>query len=534
MSVTEVYLRQNVCVRPLIGRWLATEQHVPPVQAALNVKNVQLEILRSYVEAPEFHWKATQTPALIGGPWLEVPPERAKEVEAFLTTFEARSRERVQLARDVEALDRLLRDEAKGGGLVPLYPRVPDALRGYVELAYDASHQPSARYFESLLYRSKYYDASLQEVALHLLHGDHRAPAFTTPVLDTDPVLLLRRPFASEALDELFLAKTQARSFGELCERLGVTGASTEMFRAMFTTDAPRAPERSAEPSAKNDGLRVRYFGHACVLLETAELSILVDPVISYGYEGGPDRYTYADLPEHIDFVALTHFHKDHVNLETLLQLRCRVGAIIVPKNQGGAVQDPSFRLMLENIGFKHVIELDRFETLRVAGGEVTGLPFLGEHADLDVQAKCGYNFRLANRSVVCAADAANVEPRMYGFIRRHIGEVDMLFLGMECVGAPLTTTYGGVVLRPLSREFDQQRRTTGSDYAGAMGIVRALEPKEVYIYAMGLEPWLGHLLPIENNRDALGITESDRVVAECRQSGLMADRPHCKLERQL
>lgn len=89
-------------------------------------------------------------------------------------------------------------------------------------------------------------------------------------------------------------------------------------------------------------------------------------------------------------------------------------------------------------------------------------------------------------------------------------------------------------MLRPLSRDFDQQRRTTGSDYVGAMGIVRALEPKEVYIYAMGLEPWLGHLLPIESSRDALGITESDRVVAECRQGGLLADRPHCKLERRL
>lgn len=527
--MTDVYLRQNVCVRPLIGRWLATEQHVPPLQLALNVKNVQLEILRSYVEAPEFHWKATQTPALIGGPWLEVPPERAKEVEAFLTAFEAGNRERVQLASDVQALDRLLRDEAKGGGLAALYPRVPDALRGYVELVYDASHQPSARYFEALLYRSRYYDASLQEVALNLQHHDLRAPAFTTPVLDTDPVVLLRRPFASEALDELFSAKTTPHSFGELCERLGVSGASTEAFRAMFTTEAP-----AARPAEKIEGLRVRYYGHACVLLQTAELSVLVDPVVSYGYPGGPDRYTYADLPEHIDFVALTHYHKDHVNLETLLQLRCRVGAVIVPKNQGGEIQDPSFRLMLENVGFKHVIELDRFETLRVAGGGITGLPFLGEHADLDVQSKCGYYFRLANRSVVCAADAANVEPRMYGFIRRHIGDVDMLFLGMECVGAPLTTTYGGVMLRPLSREFDQQRRTTGSDYIGAMGIVRALEPKEVYIYAMGLEPWLGHLLPIETSRDALGITESDRVVAECRQGGLMADRPHCKLERRL
>lgn len=525
----QAYLRQNVCVRPLVARWLATEQHIPPIQSALNLKNVLLELLRSYVDSPEYHWKAARTPALSGGPWVDVEPKRLPEVEAFLAATEASARERIGLARDVEALDRLLRDQAKGGGLAPLYPRVPDRLRGYVELVYDASHQPSVRYIEALLYRSEYYDASLQQIGLNLLHGDRRAPAFTTPVLDNDPVFLLDQPFASPALDELFAMKTRPRSFDETCARLGLDGVKKDGFRPFFTEEGPAPYERP-----EHEGLRVRYFGHACVLLETKAVSVLVDPVVSYHYDDGPARYTYRDLPEHIDFVALTHFHKDHINLETLLQLRCRVGAVIVPKNTGGAVQDPSFRRMLENIGFRNVIELDRFETLRVEGGEITGLPFLGEHADLDVQSKCGYQFRLGGRSVVCAADAANVEPRLYSYIRRHIGNVDILFLGMECVGAPLSTTYGGVILRPLSRDFDQQRRTTGSDYVGAMGIVRALEPKEVYIYAMGLEPWLGHLLPIDENRDALGITESDRVVAECRQNGLLAARPYCSLERVL
>ena len=51
-----VYLRQNVCVKPLVAGWCATEQLIPPVQAALNFKNVYLDLLRSYLDAPSYHW----------------------------------------------------------------------------------------------------------------------------------------------------------------------------------------------------------------------------------------------------------------------------------------------------------------------------------------------------------------------------------------------------------------------------------------------------------------------------------------------
>ena len=43
---------------------------------------------------------------------------------------------------------------------------------------------------------------------------------------------------------------------------------------------------------------RVRYFGHACVLIETQDITILCDPLISYQHRAGIPRYTYADLPE--------------------------------------------------------------------------------------------------------------------------------------------------------------------------------------------------------------------------------------------
>lgn len=524
-----VYLRQNVCVKPLVAGWCATEQLIPPVQAALNFKNVYLDLLHSYLESPSYHWSAARTPSLIGGPWVDVEPARASRVEEFLAWTESALADLLALANDVLSLDRMLQDEAKGGGLADLYKRMPERLRGYVEIVYDAAHQPSMRFIESLLYRSPYYDRSLQSVGLELINCDKRAPQFTTPLLEGDVAVRVRLPFADEAFDDLFAMKTRPRSFGTIRERLGIDEKEVPAFRRLFTTEPP-------EPYRRRDfsGTRVRYFGHACVFFETSRVNLIVDPVVSYDYADGPMRFTHRDLPERIDIGVITHFHKDHLNLETLLQLRCRIETLVIPKNGGGAVQDPSFRLMLKSIGFKNVVELERLESFPIPGGEIVAIPFLGEHADLDIQSKAAFLVRLEGTATLCAADSSNIEPALYTHLGDYIGDVDALFLGMECVGAPLSTTYGGILLRPLPRQYDQQRRTTGSDYAAALGIIDLLRPKRVHIYAMGLEPWLGHLLPIDPNRDHLGTVESDRVVAECRSRGITASRPYCAEETVL
>lgn len=529
MDDEPVYLRQNVCVKPLVAGWCATEQLIPPVQAALNFKNVYLDLLHSYLAAPAYHWNAARTPSLIGGPWVDVEPAQASRVEEFLAWTESALADLLTLANDVLSLDRMLRDEAKGGGLVELYKRVPEGLRGYVELVYDAAHQPSMRFIESLLYGSPYYDRSLQSVGLELINSDNRAPQFTTPLFEDDAAVRVRLPFADEAFDDLFAMKTRPGSFGAIRERLGINEKETAAFRQLFTTEAP-------EPYRRGDlsGARIRYFGHACVFFETNRVNVIVDPVVSYEYPGGPMRFTHLDLPERIDIGVITHFHKDHLNLETLLQLRCRIETLVIPKNGGGAVQDPGFRLMLKSIGFKNVVELERLESFPIPGGEIVAIPFLGEHADLDIQSKAAFLIRLEQTATLCAADSSNVEPILYAHLNDRMGDIDALFLGMECVGAPLSTTYGGIVLRPLSRLYDQQRRTTGSDYAAALGIIDLLHPKRVHIYAMGLEPWLGHLLPIDSSRDRLGVVESDRVIAECRSRGMTASRPYCSEEIML
>lgn len=243
---------------------------------------------------------------------------------------------------------------------------------------------------------------------------------------------------------------------------------------AEFFTDK-RAPEGGRYES---DDVRIRYFGHACILIETKDISILTDPVISYRHGNGIPRYTFEDLPPHIDYVLITHNHQDHCMFETLLQLRHKIGKVIVPKNNGGGLADPSLKFVLQNIGFEEVHEIDELESLPVASGSITGLPFLGEHADLNIRTKIAYLVKLKDRSILCAADSNNIEPKLYEHIHSLFGNVDVMFLGMECDGGPLSWLYGPLLTKPLARKLDQSRRLDGSNYEKAIDIVNRPEPQ--------------------------------------------------------
>lgn len=74
-------------------------------------------------------------------------------------------------------------------------------------------------------------------------------------------------------------------------------------------------------------------------------------------------------------------------------------------------------------------------EQIRSGDLEVTALPFLGEYADLGIMTKLGWLVRIGRHTLLFAADSCNIEPRLYQHLRDAIGEVDVLFLGMECDG---------------------------------------------------------------------------------------------------
>jgi L-ascorbate metabolism protein UlaG (beta-lactamase superfamily) len=102
--------------------------------------------------------------------------------------------------------------------------------------------------------------------------------------------------------------------------------------------------------------LRVTFVGHATVLIQTAGLNILTDPIwserafaVSWA---GPRRVTppgiaFEDLPP-IDLVLVSHNHYDHMDLPTLARLR--------------AAHDP---LVIAPLGNEHVLR-DGDERMRV------------------------------------------------------------------------------------------------------------------------------------------------------------------------
>ena len=516
----DVYLKPNVLIEPLYNQWYAWPNLIPPATAAMYVANQHLKIMQSFVSAPQVHLSALRNPAMLGGPFLNYDASRAPAIRELMERTAREHAQMVEFADAVKTLDQILAEESQGYSLEPLYKRVPDILKGYVELVYDLNNRASMRFMEGLLFRSRFYNPKSQSVAMSLVESDSRSFVFSTPRLKNDGHLQLDIPLNHEGLQELFMIKQTPGEYGWIKEALGVGDDDDALFSTFFTEETPAPPA-----SYDGDGVRVRYFGHACVLIETRSTSILTDPVISYPFPGGVDRYTLADLPATIDYVLLTHSHQDHCIFESLMPLRHRIKNLIVPKNNSGFIADPSLKLVLQQIGFNQVREVDDMETIEVDGGYIMAVPFLGEHGDLNVRTKSAYLMKLNSKSLFCGADSNNIEPALYDHVHEAAGDLDVLFVGMECDGAPMSWLYGPLMTRPLLRKMDQERRLDGSDHGKGLEIVDCMRPSEVYVYAMGQEPWLTFLTSIKYTLQSRPIVESDKLVEECRSRGLVAER---------
>ncbi|HVF55928.1 MAG TPA: MBL fold metallo-hydrolase [Pyrinomonadaceae bacterium] len=520
MTSESVYLKPDVVSEPLFNQWYAWPYLISPVTSAIYVANSHLKIMRSFVASPQVHVAALKNAAMLGGPFINYDAARAGEISELINKTVKEQGPMLELAEAIKSLDEMLQNEAVGHSLEPLYEKVPEPLKGYVELVYDMHNRPSFRLIEGLLYKSRYYNTDSQSIALYVAHEESRTFALSSPKLAGAEQLHIPLPFNSAAYDELFSMRHTPQPLSHIKSLLGVADEDDELFASFFTTKMPRAGDDYA-----GDGVRIRYFGHACLLVESDDVSILVDPVISYQSDEGMFRYTYDDLPAKIDYVLITHNHQDHCIFEVLLQLRHKIRHIVVPKSNGEGLLDPSLKLVLKNIGFASVHEIDELEEITVAGGSITGLPFLGEHGDLNIRSKGAYVIKLRGRSIMCAADSNNIEPRLYDHIHRCVGDVDVLFLGMECDGAPLSWLYGPLLTRPLARKLDQSRRLDGSNCEKGLNIVSTLNPRHVYIYAMGQEPWLTFLTSIQYTDESRPIVESDKLVEQCRRRDIETER---------
>jgi hypothetical protein len=496
--------------------WPLRPEHVHPILSKLSFRYHDVPWLESVIEkvrccqededlrkSPRI---ATMLP-LLG---------RLEELQALLKALKIERQSDWQAAERIVAFEKKFMQQATGGTLSALYQELPEELQGAVELAYDSHNNPSLRLYEKLLYDDSRYDSSHHSFRFFTRASDLEYLPARLPNPETE--IALHVPFDDARMDRIFSLDLEPRPRGEVMDLLELTSDKDPRLTQLFTDQPIRKPEPWT-----GAGTRIRYLGHASVLLEWKGISILVDPLIPSGSGGDPLRYSFSDLPARIDYVLITHGHDDHYELSSLLRLRHRIGCLLVPKSTG-LLWDYSLKAMSHRLGFKHVVELDAFESLTPSPDlELMSIPFHGEHGEL-FAAKACWLVRLGAEQMLFTADSDTFDPRTYESVRKITGDIQTVFVGTFCSSQSVETYHPmlfawferGQQTAAMEEKFET-RSTGGADADGAWSIVRALGAKRVYVYALGWEPWLlGYLGP----RKEVVLTEARKLIERARQSG--------------
>ena len=510
----KLYLKGSVLVEPLVNNWYAWPYLVPPATACRYISTTHKRLMESFIANAELHIIAANDPSLVGGEFVNCHPNQIKEINGLLTKLENELADVVALSDAIDQLEALLRQHSNGESIEYLYPLVPTALKGLIEIMLDSEHRAGYRFIEPLLFKSEHYREDLQSICFsNNQNSGDRTFVFSTPRLPDESNLHIEIGFSNEDLDTILKSREVGISEDELAkifEKYKVKGGLS--WKALFSSD-------KRIHYVPPIGVRVQYTGHAGFLVETQEVAILVDPLISNDTESADSEcLSFKDLPANIDAILITHNHADHFNIESLLQLRHKTKQVIVPKNNGGSLMDPSMKHILVALGFS-VIEVDDLDFLAINDVKITAIPFVGEHGDLNIRSKTAWLLDAQGQTVFFGADCANPEPKMFERIEAVVGSIDLLCIGMECVGAPYTWSYGALHTAPVSRAIKESRRLNGSDSNQASNIVNVFNPKQVAIYALGLEKCYKYLMGIEYEHDSKQILESKKFMANFDQS---------------
>lgn len=158
--------------------------------------------------------------------------------------------------------------------------------------------------------------------------------------------------------------------------------------------------------------LRVTFVNHATVLIQTAGLNILTDPIWSDRASpftwAGPKRHRspglrFEDLPP-IDVVLLSHNHYDHLDVATLVRLN--------QKHQPYFISGLGNQALLHNHKIVNAIDLDWWDKIELSpGASVTCVPaqhFSGRSlGDIDCTLWCGFVIQAAAGNIYFAGDTA-------------------------------------------------------------------------------------------------------------------------------
>lgn len=526
MANPEFYLKEDVYFEPLFNNWFVWPMLLPPATASMYMINTHKRIMKSFINNYQLHIIACQESVLTGGEFLDCTEEQIEDIKGLIEEIESNCTDLVQLHEAIKELDEIMRNHTSGKSIEPLYSKVPDALKGYVELFLDMEHRASYRFLEPLLYASKYYKPSLQSISLGMCSKvDDRPFVLSTPRFPDENHIQVNADFNNSMIDALF----KSREIPITMEERDALFANKEVkggfsYAELFTNEPSKY---LYEPVT--EGVRLQYTGHAGFMVQTPKITILIDPVIAARSDKYADEIIgFSELPPFIDYVCLTHNHQDHVSLETLLQIRYKIGSIIVPKNNGGSLPDPSIRLLLKQLNF-NVIEVDDLDEISFTGGKIVSIPFLGEHGDINIRSKAAWLVEADSKKFFFGADSSNPETCMYQHIHDIIGDIDLLCIGMECVGAPYTWLYGALHTKVVSKSIKESRRLNGSDCEQALKMVDIFAPKDVYIYALGMEPWYKYFMGLEYSDESKQILEAKKLIKACDEIGTNAEMMYGK-----
>ncbi len=143
----------------------------------------------------------------------------------------------------------------------------------------------------------------------------------------------------------------------------------------LFKKETGLRPEKEI-PVVKTDLSKISrdenilvWFGHSSYFIQIDGKRILVDPVFCMASPvsfvnrpfKGTDAYKPADMPD-IDYLMISHDHWDHLDYETVMELKDRVGKVVCPLGVGEH---------FEYWGFdkERLIELDWNEDANLAPG---------------------------------------------------------------------------------------------------------------------------------------------------------------------
>jgi L-ascorbate metabolism protein UlaG (beta-lactamase superfamily) len=522
------YLKPEAILEPLVCGWHAWSHLLSPAQHAHNIAFRHIVLMESFLKNPGVHVANANNPVFYGGPFVQLAADQVTEVKALLQETRTRCEKLVVFANEFRKLDLRLQGAARGHSMNEFYEELAAPLSGLVEFIYDINSHPKIRILEELLYEEK-LSRETQEIFLALDEGAERPFFMSTPRLESSTSLKIKVPFSDPRLDFLSRMRVAPELFSSVVQQFAVPESDTARWSNFFT----EIPVTSrAKCDYKGDGVRIRYFGHACVLIQTEKISILIDPLLPWGASKDDGRFTFYDLPEQIDYVILSHGHQDHCNAETLLQLRHRIKRVIVPNNNKGSITDPSMMLALREIGFDTVITVNAFDRIVVPDGVLTSLPFAGEHVDLDIYSRHGIYVELLGRKFVFFVDSDGRDRQLYRRIAQKCGrKLDAIFLGMECHGAPLTWLYGPLLTKPISRRDDESRRLSGLDSERAWTVLEEFDASRVFIYAMGQEPWLQYIMGLRYSTDSVQLVEMRTLLDRCEQAGMVAENLYISKE---